>query len=104
MTPEHETVDLVGTIHDGTLTGVELRQMGAWLMVKYPHRKTSDLYLLLATPRPPHRKRPPPTIKCCNCNKAASLFDKGQFFDHLRHHDSRRRRKVPTPSARSGGG
>lgn len=89
-----ETVDVIGIINDGTLTGVEMRQMGAFLMVKYPHRKTADLYLVMKTPRPPHRKTPPPTVKCCNCEEPESPFDKGRFFDHLRYHDSRRRKKA----------
>jgi hypothetical protein len=89
-----ETIDFVGTINDGTLTGVKMRQFGACLMVYYPHRKTADLYLVLKTPRPPHRKTPPPTVKCCNgCGEAEFPFDKSRFFDHLRQHDSRRRGK-----------
>ena len=61
---------------------VQIAQAGAMVMVKYPYRKTSDLYGVLDG-----------HIACCNCPGPAAPLRDGGFPAHIDYHDRRKRSK-----------
>ena len=101
--------------------GVQLCQTGPFVLVRYPHRKSTDLYIVLAPGvgvrvncRKCKRKvaaidgraryhrtrgaRCPGTgkpgfhpIRCCNCGQDIA---EGQLLIHIDGHDTRRRKKA----------
>lgn len=75
-------------IEGGILNGTELQPFGAMLLVKYPHRKSKDVYIPpMSNPENEEQK----TWHCCNPGCATPSFS-GDFrtlMDHLLLHKGR---------------
>lgn len=70
---------------EGTVIAQQVCDQGASMMVfvRYPHRKTTDLYMTKKGRR----------IHCCQCatDIPRSVKDVGAFIEHIRSHDSRKK-------------
>lgn len=64
--------------------GTHIEQAGAFVAVKYRHRKTLDLYLAVEGS---------PGVHCCNGCDIDIPWDEDAFVEHVRSHDARRRRR-----------